>query len=264
MTADEFSREFDILYNNIASSSAPNIDEYEKSVYLTKAQLELVNNAFNPLGNKYNRGFEQSSKRRNDLNNLIVPYNTSRIIDIPRLDRISGDSKVFAIPDNVFLIIYEKAFSRDPKICGASIKNLKEINVKPITHEEYSILRENPFKVPDDREVWRIDSTYIPKNELIQNNKEEGIPRIVEVISKYSIDNYSIRYIKYPEPIILTNLRTDFPGEELTIDGKYLKQTSKLNKGIHPEILNRAVELADHDYKGGNFQTRIQVNQRDE
>lgn len=35
MTLEEFSNEFDILYNNITSNQAPPLDEYEKSVLLT-------------------------------------------------------------------------------------------------------------------------------------------------------------------------------------------------------------------------------------
>ena len=36
MTTQEFSNEFDVLYNN-AGNQAPGLDEYEKSVFLTKA-----------------------------------------------------------------------------------------------------------------------------------------------------------------------------------------------------------------------------------
>lgn len=42
MTTQEFSNEFDVLYNNIMSNQAPGLDEYEKSIFLTKAQEELV------------------------------------------------------------------------------------------------------------------------------------------------------------------------------------------------------------------------------
>ena len=38
MTTQEFSNEFDILYNNIMSNSAPGLNEYEKSIFLTQAQ----------------------------------------------------------------------------------------------------------------------------------------------------------------------------------------------------------------------------------
>ena len=49
----EFSNEFDVLYNNIMSNAAPGLNEYEKSVFLTKGQEEIVKNYFNPKGNKY-------------------------------------------------------------------------------------------------------------------------------------------------------------------------------------------------------------------
>ena len=58
MTNQEFSNEFDVLYNNIMSNQAPGLDEYEKSVFLTKAQDEIVKNYFNPKGNKYQEGFD--------------------------------------------------------------------------------------------------------------------------------------------------------------------------------------------------------------
>lgn len=56
MNVVEFSNSFDILYNNIMSNAAPGINEYEKSVLLTKAQDEILKNYFNPQGNKYQEG----------------------------------------------------------------------------------------------------------------------------------------------------------------------------------------------------------------
>jgi hypothetical protein len=38
MILDEFSWEFDVLYNNISNGNAPGVNEYEKSVFLTRAQ----------------------------------------------------------------------------------------------------------------------------------------------------------------------------------------------------------------------------------
>lgn len=37
MTVQEFSHEFDVLYNNITNEVAPGVNEYEKSVFLTRA-----------------------------------------------------------------------------------------------------------------------------------------------------------------------------------------------------------------------------------
>jgi hypothetical protein len=48
----EFSSEFDVLYNNITSNQAPGLDEYEKSLFLTRAQDEVLKSYFNPKTNK--------------------------------------------------------------------------------------------------------------------------------------------------------------------------------------------------------------------
>lgn len=37
MELSEFSNEFDVHYNSITSNQAPGLDEYEKSVMLTKS-----------------------------------------------------------------------------------------------------------------------------------------------------------------------------------------------------------------------------------
>jgi len=58
LTITEFSNEFDILYNNIASNQAPGIDEYEKSVFLTKAQRQIVKAYFEGMLNKSVKGFD--------------------------------------------------------------------------------------------------------------------------------------------------------------------------------------------------------------
>ena len=61
---------FDALWNNIASNQAPGLNEYEKSLFLTKAQYEIVKNYFNPRGNKYQQGFDGSPKRQSDFSTL--------------------------------------------------------------------------------------------------------------------------------------------------------------------------------------------------
>ncbi len=56
MTNKEFSNEFDVLYDSISSMDAPGLDDYEKSVFLNKAQLELEKEVKGPV-NKYKTGF---------------------------------------------------------------------------------------------------------------------------------------------------------------------------------------------------------------
>ena len=74
MTCEEFSNEFDILYNNVMSNQAPGLDEYEKSIFLTRAQDDIVKRYFTPKGNKDFEGFDSSLKRNMDFSSLYRNY----------------------------------------------------------------------------------------------------------------------------------------------------------------------------------------------
>lgn len=82
MTVKEFSSEFDVLYNSITSNQAPSLDEYEKSVFLTKAQEELVRAYFNKSLNKIQEGFGDGIYRDAFFHTLIRHASTElRYID---------------------------------------------------------------------------------------------------------------------------------------------------------------------------------------
>ena len=246
MTNLEMSNEFDIHYNSIAGQSAPNIDDYEKSVFFTKAQLEIVKNYYDSLSNRKQKGFETTEKRRKDLKELIVNYKNS--IPLSLSNGIDINSKFFTIPNNTFLIIQESAKLSSNNNCI----NNNIANIKAITHDEYNIQRLNPFKKPDEDTLWRLD--------IAKYNNDQ----IVEIISPYDIAEYHMRYIKYPRPIILKDLDTIFLGENLSIDGFNTELECELSESIHREILDRAVELALRDYKPQNLESKIQLDQRNE
>lgn len=71
MTAEEFDIQFDILYNNITSNQAPGLDTLEKSVFLTKAQDEIIKNYFLRQSNPKQAGFDDNQKRQADFSNLM-------------------------------------------------------------------------------------------------------------------------------------------------------------------------------------------------
>ena len=71
MTNSELSNEFDVLYNSITSNQAPGLDEYEKSVFLTKAQDEITKSYFNPKTNKTQEGFDGNEKRQIDFSMIL-------------------------------------------------------------------------------------------------------------------------------------------------------------------------------------------------
>jgi hypothetical protein len=248
MTTQELKNEFLIHYNAIASNSSPGLDDYEISVYLTKAQLELIKDYYDPLSNRKKTGFENTEKRRSDLKGLIKPFKTN--VSTTNSNGLHSTSKFFTLSTDVFLIIYEQY-----QIVSTDCNNGRLIKVIPITHDDYNIQVNNPFKNPDDNTVWRLDASYDTKK------------TVVELISKFntlSSPYYSGRYLKYPKPIIVGNLNTLFPSDGLTIDGLSAVTECELGEGIHREILDRSVELALRDYKPQGLEAFIQTNSRNE
>jgi hypothetical protein len=248
MGTQEMKNEFMISYNAIASMSAPGIDDYELSLYLTKAQLEIIKNYYDPLSNRKQKGFEATEKRRRDLNQLIKDYKTSDTIS--NSSNIDSEAIFYVVPNDLFLIVNEKA-----KITSEDCYNGKILSIKPISYDEYNIQIDNPFEKPNEKYAWRLDISNI-------NNT-----KVIEIISPYNITGsleYQIRYIKYPKPIIITNLNTAFPSDNLTIDGISAETPCELNTEICREILDRAVLLATADYKSQNLQVKAQMSQTNE
>lgn len=255
MTTQEFKNEFDILYNNIRSNQAPGIDDYELSFLLTKAQNEIVLNTFNMLGNKYQEGFENTEKRRRDLKQLVKSYNTLNISDTEEFSQDEGlyGFKVVAvkIPDNVFFIIQEEFKSADEDKFG----------VIPITHDEIMLQKDNPYRKPKAssfyKRVWRLDSDI---KDTLGNTIELVVP------SEKSFGAYKMRYVKKPQPIIITDLNGgEFVGQGLSIEGQTEQSECELDEIIHQQILDRAVSLALEAY--GNpqrLQSQTQVSSRNE
>lgn len=237
MTLQEFNTNFDLLYNNIASNQAPGLDEYEKSVFLTNAQLELVKNYFNPKGNKYQEGFDQSPKRQLDfstITDLVVYNNTDALPN--NVVRFNEDSIVFPYNDNFLFIIQELATVTD-SVTGRD----KNVNIRGITNVEYMMAMNKPYKYHFKHEGWRI----------IHNTDD----RKLELLLSYGdrLKSYKIRYIKRPTPIILT----DLSSLGLTIDGISTPTDCILDEAMHAEIVQRAVELAKMSYDSQNVQENI-------
>lgn len=248
MTTQEFSNEFDVLYNNIMSNQAPGLNEYEKSVFLTKAQNEILKNYFSPKGNKYQEGFDGSPKRQIDFSSLLkaAQLTENATSDIIKIDE---RSKIYNLPIDILFILNETA-----KLTIDSLTRL--VTITPLTFEEYSRVMNKPFKQPLKNQGWRLLSTHLAID-------TQNIERISEIIVQNgaTISTYNIRYIKRPNPIILTNLADSYSN--VSIDDKTDITECELDPILHPEILQRAVELAKAAYVG-DIKSAVELGQRSE
>ena len=239
MTTTEFSNEFDIKYDSIASLGAPAIDEYEKSVFCTAAQLELVKEASGPI-NKYRVGFEGSSKRRADLRELIVDYS---VTPTAMNNGLESSSQQAVLPSDLFIINYEQGSYT--KVGCPEVR----VGITPVKYDEYQERKRNPFRRPNKNNGFRLD---------IQS--QDGV-KVVELVNEEPLDTYHIRYVKYPSPIVLTDL-SGISTEALSIDGIESQTECQLDKELHREILDRAVELAMVAYKQEALGAQVQLDQR--
>lgn len=245
MTNQEFSNEFDVLYNNIMSNQAPGLDEYEKSVFLTKAQDEIIKNYFNPKGNKYNEGFDGNEKRQIDFSMIVRSIAITTGFTAGTFDT---RGKAVILPKDIIMILNEHVLVTRAKSTGdpGSAQESVRLTIVPIEYKEYSRLMSKPYKRPLKWQAWRL------LNNSTTNNSAEIITGPNDTLT-----SYNIRYIKKPRAIILSDL------EGVTLDGQSKAQTCELDSILHPEILQRAVELAKAAYVG-DVNSQVQMGQRSE
>lgn len=230
MDTTEMSDLFDELIN--AYSQTPDnpkdplvFNEYQKSLFLTDAQEQLVISLYNGKNSMGNM-FELTEEDRRLLSGLIrsvtlQPTNeqNNTCNTCTRYQHITTNSQFFRLPPDLMFITYESCnFSSDD-----SCLNNKTVQVYPTTQDEFHKINKNPFRGPNGNRVLRLD---------IQNN-------IVELVSKTPIKNYFVRYIKKPRPIILVDLDGD-----LSIQDQQSIMNSELNSLLHEKIVRLAVQLA--------------------
>lgn len=217
MNVQEFSNTFDTLlqpYITKESFSEQNnlaFDEYEKSIFLTKAQEQIVLELYQEL--------EQSEEVRKYLSILIK---TANLAPIGEQDEslINSNFKSYKVElrDTILFMIYEQCTLSDENNCI----NGRIVSVVPTIHDDLDKVLKNPFKSPNSRKVIRLDF----------DNK-------IELISKYNISNYKVRYLKKPHPIILVKLE-----DNLSIDNSAEVSSGETNPILHERIVQRAVQLA--------------------
>lgn len=218
MDVQELSNLFDtllqpfIVKDNFGEQNTLAFDEYEKSIFLTKAQEQIVLELYQEL--------EQSEENRKYLSNLIK---TGNYVPIGEQDEtlINNNFKSYKVEINndILFMIYEQCTLSDDNNCI----NNKIVSVVPTIHDDLDKVLKNPFKSPNSRKVIRLDF----------DNK-------IELISKYNISNYKVRYLKKPNPIILVALE-----DNLSINNGDTKVSNgETNPILHERIVQRAVQLA--------------------
>jgi hypothetical protein len=215
MNIQQFSSEFDTLLSSYSITPPLGLtdpiafNEYEKSVFLTKAQDDLIVDLYSGR-NTLGLSFESSEEARRYLADLVQEYTES----------ISPSSTEYDVttPKDLWFITYEECKLDDESL---GCLNGKYSLVIPIREDELYKTKRNPFRGPSEKRVLRVD-----------------VNNIIRLLSKYKISEYHCYYVNKPTPIILTDIG------ELNISGYSKPMECTLNSNIHNLILETAVRLA--------------------
>lgn len=244
MTTEDFSNSFDTLLNSYALKpefgDVANIhdivlDEYEKSVFLTLAQEQLIKEMLGDYTNESLARIDEYKVLQLGLQSLIA----SSTITLTKNDWFTSRGAATYIAasfssEDILALLTEEAYWIE-----SNLDERKAFQVIPINYIEYSRLRSKPFGGPNKRQAWRVsgklDTTISDKISLQD---------LQIIFPKGEVDDsgeyiYSYRYVAKPTPIVLTNL-----PEDLTIDGENTKTECKLPTSLHYTILEKAVLLA--------------------
>lgn len=222
MTAVEMDTLLLIEYDRVSNSDAPGYTVQERSELLSAAQEELVHHIYNPLANEYHEGAEETEFSLADLQELV---NDAVLTVSADQTGVLTHGKFFDLPVDHYLTLMENATITSNTVAegGSGCYTGTELRVKPITHDEYTINRNNPYKQPkEDELIWRLAKAG-RKFELVT----DGL---------FTVDSYNMRYIKKPNPIIV--------DASVTVDGVTGIQNCELNDITHRRIVAYAVRKA--------------------
>ena len=228
-TVDEWSQGFDLLWNNIFSDKAPGLEKYEKSMFLTLGQEELVKDAFSPKTNPLGEGFDDSVRRQADFLSLISSTTLVNVASSAVTSAFNNrtTTRYYMYPSEAFLVLNEEVAVEG-----------KYMTVIPLSYEEYARLMMRPYKYPPKGQVWRLIT-----NTDMTAGSEPLSYQVIELIGNFHNDDvidYRMRFVHRPHPIILESLA----DTGLSIEGETAEATCTLPEHLHDEILARAVNLA--------------------
>lgn len=224
MTIEEMSNEFDNelfkLYETGVTPTPIQLNEYEKSVYLTKAQEAIVDNLY--------AEYDSTELVRRQLHNLVYVNSIDITNDIYKSDIMGYTqyrilcSTLYTASTSIKAILNE--YVTLTTSCGDSM-----LYVTPVKQDELIKILGNPFRTANDNRALRIEDRYLNANTL------KLICKSFEEVQNIT---YNVVYLRNPKPIILEDLRN------ITINDESKQSTSiDLSEDLHRKIIEIAVSM---------------------
>mgnify|MGYP003526461646 CR=1 FL=1 len=224
MTVAEFKNEFLFKYD-AASNGGPDLNNYEISVCLTQAVKDVVKDAYD--------SYESSEKSKRIVAPLLKNHSSS--ISNNANDFWPGITSLVSLPKDLQYIVLERV----------KLKNcIETTRIEIVDLDNLENALNNSFKRPNKRKVVRVEY-----------NETDG-----EIFSTEEIKSYSIRYIKKPSPIIVSDfaLDQDLIGDE-TLAGLNIITNTELPEFVHDDIIQKAVIIAIKTTRQNSLESQINI-----
>ena len=193
MTQREMHESFLAQIHNFDVDSEYEFQTHELNIFFTKAYREVVDDLY--------KDFEKDERTRKLLNKLVYTATLgSPAISTSFTNAYSFDLSTVT-PDILYIL-------NEEIVIGSN-----KLLVKVVTLDSYTANKENPFKKPYKKLVWRLD---VGNGSLTHY-----------IISITLPSSYKITYLRQPETIDVTS-----------------SNTILINEDVHKDIVDRAVQHA--------------------
>lgn len=225
---------FNLQYNNVFSNQAPGLEDFELSMYLNMAHVEIIDN--------YSNDLDLFEKYRAVLTGYIyddvIPGTAYTGHSDPLIS--SGttrgiDYQLFEFSEDYWRILKEYAITNS---------NQDGITIKPIKYDEFNTMCQNPYKKPNGLKGWRLDINYDPNTD----SKRDVKIFFKKMDANDYIKEYRVVYLVTPD--------------RFDLESDVIPKTLEHNLFLTEKIINRAVEFATRDYRENTLQAQIQTNSR--
>lgn len=181
MTNAELKSYFNLLYNNINNNAAPGLKDKEISMFLTKAQDEVIKNHI-LTNNTYQMGVNQMSKRDNELDSLIKVYATTTF-STQNVPRLHPHSVTCVCNVNPLVILSETANDK--------------LDVVELSYIQFNKFMAGIYKHPKKNQCWKL--------------RHDSVIELVMPVSINTLTKYVMVYVKKPADIDVNGSTIEVP-----------------------------------------------------
>jgi hypothetical protein len=256
----EMHRRYKVYLDKLDTFAYPNIPHNQIDIFLNKAQIEVIKTKYSG-NNSQRESVESVEKRRDDLSAITTDYyiNTSAIattlnnkpngvfVPLPSSSSyvVVNGNKIPTQPGNPNLYDYYFTLQDEADInvddCSHTLTGppWNRAIVRPVTHDEYSMLIRDPFNKPNEEFVLK----------LVYNTDNTINTQYIELIAGtgIKIQNYYLRYLRKPKNMHWANTNEDDIINNISCE---------LADEVQEEMIDRAVTLTLETIESPRFATQ--------